>query len=85
MPDLSKQEREDLFYTLDSAGWGVFLAEIAELIARMAGPLVDNPDLPEHERRGYVYAIRHIRAGVRRVYEKAERQIPPRVMKELGL
>lgn len=78
-------EREDLYLTIDSAGWSIFIEEMTERVASMIGPLTGDPDLPEAERRGYVYAIRHIQGGVRAVYEKAGREIPPRVKQGLGM
>lgn len=84
MPD-DRRAQEELYYTIDSPGWLILIAEIAQRIRDMAGPLIEDPDLSEAERRGFVYAIRHLKAGVRSVYQKAGRTIPSQIQQELGM
>jgi hypothetical protein len=46
-------------------------------------PLLENADLTEGERRGYVYTRQALKRGLMAVYEKAGRSMPRDLQNEL--
>jgi len=80
-----RDHREALYATLESPGWLAIVAEIGDRIRVMVRALVTDPDLPEHERRGNVLAIRALQAGVEGVYKNAAREMPLKIKQELSM
>lgn len=83
MSELSEQHRKEALYTtLDSSGWRLLLEHFVAEMRTLTAALVENPDLPEAQRRGYVYALTHLKAGIERAYTKAGREMPSWLEKE---
>ena len=83
MSDLSEQHRKEALYnTLDSPGWRLLLEHFVEEMRSITQALLENPDLPEAERRGRVYALNLVKEGIKRAYAKAGREIPSWLKKE---
>jgi hypothetical protein len=80
-----RDHREALYSTLDSPGWMAVVAEIGARIRIMVRSLITDVDLPDHERRGYVAAIKALQAGVEGVYKNAGRETPPKIQQELSI
>jgi len=70
--------------SLDSSAWGLLRGEMVRDIRRMSRMLIENVDMPEHERRGYQIAVRALKEGIKRVYDKAGRELPPTLRQELA-
>lgn len=84
MSDLSERHaHEALYQTLDSPGWRLVLDHLVGEMRALARALIENPDLGEAQRRGYVYALNHLKRGVEATYSKAGRSLPEWLSKEL--
>lgn len=83
MSDLTDQHRKEALYqTLDSTGWRQLLEHFVAEMRALSAALIENPELPDAQRRGNVYALNHLKEGISRAYTKAGREMPSWLKKE---
>lgn len=68
--------RERFIEQLDSPGWRSVVEEMIRQMRVWSRDLLENPDLDEAKRRGYVYARNAFKAGIVSLYDKAQRPLP---------
>lgn len=83
MPD-DRINRELLLDAIGSQGWRyAFVTIYAPILRRWRMSLLNNPDLSEGQRKGYVYALAAFREGIYTAYKNASLEIPSWLMREL--
>ena len=81
-----RRQREELVSGVEGVPFNRVLDSTLLPMARTwIAKLVEDPNLDPGERRGYIYALRALRAGLQGLYDQAGLVLPERIRKDLGL
>lgn len=79
----SDADKKSFNLALDSAAWRILVEELLSRLNGAKKKLVRDLALTDAERRGLVTYVAETEAAMVRIYEQADRTIPPWLQKEL--
>ena len=81
---MDRRERELLLEELDSRGFRLFAEQVVRRVHAWMAELVENAELDEAKRKGYVNAIASLKEGMTGFYDQAGVSLPSWLDKELN-